>query len=344
MTGWYTITPSGPITLGNLTPVGQNSGQVGCRWPPNGHQLAACLFANSPKITQFKRQLLGPFWCYQEEVYFTLPQTIYYEPSKQNSDKNKPPTSLFRMQLQENQLREKQWSVQSKHEQKDVEMLGGQFLIDREGLQDLCKKKYWSRNGEQLQELPWETLTLSHNRRGDDFQVLEENGFFAEMTTLLKPGWSILVKIIGEDYNYRTEANSFLGAGATPITIQPIDLDLDWLEADCPDATGAVLLTAALWQKNNKHKVSVPYPPCSLKAYAAENGIPWQTWKKVKDRNDPKKTVPVLTPGEWMTPAGAIYLWEGFPPISKSGPFPNPDDYKRDVLGYGHLWLFKEEN
>ena len=340
MTGWYTITPSGPITLGNLTPVGQNSGQVGCRWPPNGHQLAACLFANSPNISKLKRQLLGPFWYYSQSVksdsnvYFILPQIIYSLADK----KKLIPEDIFRMRWEN-----EQWKIQSKHKSNDnIEMQGGKFLVNKRGLNQLFKKKELTCKGTQLKQLPWETLTLSHNRRGDDFQVLEENGFFAEMTTLLKPGWSILVKIIGEDYNYRTEANSFLGAGATPITIQPIDFDLDWLEADCPDATGAVLLTAALWQKNNKDKVSVPYPPCSLKAYAAENGIPWQTWKKVKDRNDFKKTVPVLTPGEWMTPAGAIYLWDGSPPISNSGPF--PDDYKRDVLGYGHLWLFKEEN
>lgn len=54
---------------------------------------------------------------------------------------------------------------------------------------------------------------------------------------------------------------------------------------------------------------------------------------------------PALVPGEWMTPAGAVYLWEDTAPIQQSGPYRDPlNPMKRDVLGYGHLWLFEESN
>jgi hypothetical protein len=145
---------------------------------------------------------------------------------------------------------------------------------------------------------------------------------------------AIAVKIIG---NYTPPPDSFLGAGATPVVIKTLRRNWDWLGAPCADATGAVLLTAALWEQP-KEKMSVPHPNFPIKAYAADSPSPWQSWKKVKDRNNPQQKVPVLTPGEWLTPAGAVYLWEGESPVSQSGPL--TDAYHRDALGYGHLWLF----
>lgn len=71
---WLTLTPAGPLSLGNLTPVGQNSGQVGCRWPPNGHQLAACLGLPS------SARLWGPFWhslASPKSFYVPLPLPVY---------------------------------------------------------------------------------------------------------------------------------------------------------------------------------------------------------------------------------------------------------------------------
>ena len=102
MTGWYSIFPSGPITLGNLTPVGQNSGQVGCRWPPNGHHLAACL--DLPTHCQ----LWGPFWYKDPKLYVILPQTVY----TLNVDRQAEavPNSLYRC-CWENQ----QWQILPEH-------------------------------------------------------------------------------------------------------------------------------------------------------------------------------------------------------------------------------------
>lgn len=317
MTGWYSITPAGTVAIGNLTPVGQNSGQVGCRWPPNGHQLAACL--NLPGDCQ----LWGPFWYFRRDIYVTLPLPVYRLASH-----DKIPQEIFRLQW-----RDECWQVRSQHQGKEIEVIGGRYLIRGNSL-----KTFWQTGqlkNRQLQELPWQTLTLSHNSR-EDFQVKDEGGFFAEMTTLMQPEWSILVKVIGD---YTSPGWSFLGAGATPVAIASVRVMDDWLAAECPKATGAILLTAALWQKGNL-KVSCPVPPVPIKAYAAEPGVPWQSWKRVKDRHDPNKRVQVLTPGEWMTPAGAVYLWDGDAPVQKSAPLPDP--FHRHVLGYGHLWLFEE--
>ncbi|WLT40400.1 hypothetical protein NON20_24265 (plasmid) [Synechocystis sp. B12] len=126
-----------------------------------------------------------------------------------------------------------------------------------------------------------------------------------------------------------------------PVVIHPHNYTGDWLTEECPDADGAVLLTGALWSgEAYEQRLSVPYPPSALTGFAADSGQPWQTWKTVKDRADPHKRVRVLAPGEWLTPAGAVYLWKGKPPVGRSGPFPDP--WHRDALGYGHLWLFKE--
>ena len=77
--------------------------------------------------------------------------------------------------------------------------------------------------------------------------------------------------------------------------------------------------------------------PHAIKAYAASEPVPWQSWTTIKrpNRGKPQR----LTPGEWLTPAGAVYLWSGTSPINKSIPYPDP--YHRDALGYGHLWLFE---
>ncbi|WP_414582400.1 hypothetical protein [Scytonema sp. PCC 10023] len=321
MTGWYAITPAGTVAIGNLTPIGQNSGQVGCRWPPNGHQLAACL--SLPKDCQ----LWGPFWYFGRDIYVTLPLLVYRLVSPEPI-----PKEIFRIQW-----RDEQWRVRPEHQGKEIEIVGGRYLIRGNSL-----KTFW-KTGQlrdaPLQEPPWKTLTLSHNSR-EDFQVKDEGGFFAEMTTLMNPGWSILVKVIG-NYTPPDSNWSFLGAGGTPVVITPVRVMDSWLEAECPNATGAILLTAALWQKGND-KVSIPYPPPheGIKAYAAETGVPWQSWKRVRDRHDQEKRVQVLTPGEWMTPAGAVYLWEGVAPLQKSAPL--PDNFNRHVLGYGHLWLFED--
>ncbi len=321
MTGWYSITPAGPVAIGNLTPVGLNSGQVGCRWPPNGHHLAACL--NLPKDCQ----LWGPFWYSGQDIYVPLPQPVYTLDTKRE---HIPPQNIYRLQWHE-----QHWQVQPEHRDKEIEMVGGRYLIPGNSL-----KHFWKAGkstSPSLQQLPWSTLTLSHNSR-EDFQVKDEGGFFAEMTTLMHAGWSILVKAIGE---YTPPTWSILGAGGTPVAIAPVRRNWDWLEAECPNATGAVLLTGALWQKQQL-KRSVPYPSGAIQAYAADTGVPWQSWKKVRDRHQPEQQVSVLTPGEWLTPAGAVYLWDRVAPapVQKSGPF--PDSYQRYVLGYGHLWLFED--
>lgn len=323
MTNWYSITPTGPISIGNLTSVGQNSGQVGCRWPPNGHHLAAAI--NLPTDCQ----LWGPFWGKGKELYVTLPKPVYTLDC-QTSKESKIPQNLYRMSWRDNQ-----WQVRPEHQNQEIEIIGGRYLILATYL-----RSFWPRGKEDynppLEFLPWKSLTLSHNRR-EDYQVPDEDGFFAEMTTMLASQWSILFKIQG-DYTPPLEAT--LGAGGTPIVIQPHSRQWDWLGDSVPNANVALLITGALWGKNHQ-KISVPYPVSNLSAYAADSGIPWQSWKWVKDRHDHSKRVQVLTPGEWLTPPGAVYIGAKGIFGDRCGPF--PDQYKRHVLGYGHLWLFEEE-
>ncbi|MGY2779716.1 hypothetical protein ACVW0B_001623 [Thermostichus sp. MS-CIW-23] len=316
---WLTLTPAGPLSLGNLTPVGQNSGQVGCRWPPNGHQLAACLGLPS------SARLWGPFWhslASPRSFYVPLPLPVYaLDEGKDKLER------VFRLQEVGGY-----WQPRSEHERKPIQVVGGSRLISGVGLRSLWRDG--TVEGRELVELPWRTLTLSHNSR-QDYQVREEGGFFAEMTTLMDPGWSILVGILGE---YEPPRWGTLGAGGMPVAIQPVKLiGWEWLGEECKGATGGVLLTGALWSKQT---YSVPCPE-GVRAYAAETGVPWQSWKKVKDRKDPGRRVAVLTPGEWLTPAGAVYLWQEGSPIQKSGPMPDP--FHRDALGYGHIWLFRDE-
>ncbi|MBK4732284.1 hypothetical protein JJD41_20790 [Oxynema sp. CENA135] len=334
---WYSISPAGTVAIGNLTPVGQNSGQVDCRWPPNGHQLAACL--NLPTDCT----LCGPFWYLSNPgtIYVILPLPVYeLERSPQKKKKQKIPPEIFRMVWEDNR-----WQVQSQHRDASIEVVGGRYLISGITLKQLWRDG--SRKEPDLQEFPWQKLTLSHNSR-EEFQVKDEGGFFAEKTTLMDPGWSILVKIIG-NYDWQKRLPnppwSCIGAGATPVSIKredEEDLTVDWLEgkAESFQGTGAVLLTGALWYEEENF-LSVPYPPqVPIAGYAAEVGIPWQSWKSVRDRHNPERKVQVLTPGEWLTPAGAVYLWEGEAPLETSAPL--PDRYHRHCLGYGHLWLFEE--
>jgi hypothetical protein len=324
MTGWYSITPTGPITLGNLVAVGQNSGQVGCRWPPNGHHLAAAL--DLPNHCQ----LWGPFWFNGVNLHVPMPHTVY---TNQAVTGNKKPQALYRMQWQGGR-----WQVQAAHQGQSIEQLADRFLVRTQDLTQLWTAQKLTTTTD-LQPIPWDTLTLNHNRR-EDYQVTAEGGFFAEMTTLMKPGWSILVRILG---SFTPPSHSRLGAGRTPVVIEAVDprLSQRWesLGADCPGATGAVLLTGALWS-NPDTKQSLPYPPHPKPcAYGAGMGVPWQSFKFMRH---PKSGEPrsVLTPGEWLTPAGAVYLWDGQAPSQQSGPLTDP--FHRHVLGYGHLWLFKE--
>jgi len=323
MTGWYTITPAGAVAIGNLTPVGQNSGQVGCRWPPNGHHLAACL--KLPRDCQ----LWGPFWYWEENqsIYVTLPLPVY---SLVSSDKI--PKQIFRMQWHN-----EQWQVRTEHQGEEIEIVGTRYLISGSQLKVFWKSGQLTVKNAELKEPPWTTLTLSQNSR-EDFRVKDEGGFFAEMTTIMNSGWSILVKVIG---NYTpTSKWGVLGAGGTPVVITPNQrISDEWLDPQCPNPSGAILLTAALWQKGSD-KVSIPCPPFSIQGYAADMGVPWQSWKRVRDRRNPDQWVQVLTPGEWITPAGAVYLWNGTSPLQKSAPL--PDIFNRHVLGYGHLWLFED--
>ncbi len=328
MTNWYSITPSSPLTIGNLTPVGQNSGQVGCRWPPNGHHLAACL-----KLDK-KNQLWGPFW-YRggNEFYVTLPLTVYtVVKGKQSSEQL--PKNMYRLVWDDTTG---MWSKQPEHQKEEIEIIGGCYLINTQALRNFWQSGKVA-NNPCLVKMPWETLTLSHNSR-ENFQVKDEGGFFAEMTTLLEPGWSILVKIIGDAEE--TPKLSTLGAGGTPVVIKPVNSPKSWeqIGEKKENAIGAILLTGALWQKGTQ-PISLPYPYSKVKAYGAEEPIPWQSWKKVRDRKEPNNSdnkVKVLTPGEWLTPPGAVYLWQEAT-TGQSGPFPDP--FHRDALGYGHLWLF----
>jgi len=226
--------------------------------------------------------------------------------------------------------------VRPEHDGQEVEVIGGQYLIPANIFRSFWQAGKWE--NPPLVSLPWETLTLSHNRR-ENYQVAEEAGFFAEQTTLLQPSCAIAVKIIGD---YEPPAESSLGAGKTPVIIKRLKREWDWLGDSCENPAGAVLLTGALWEDQDLPKTSVPYPNLDshIKGYAADSPVPWQSWKKVKDRNNPEQQARSLTPGEWLTPAGAVYLWDGESPVTRSGPLQDP--YYRHVLGYGHLWLFEE--
>lgn len=322
---WFSITPSAPITIGNLTPVGQNSGQVGCRFPPNGHHLAGCL--NLPTNCQ----LWGPFWWKFPSLYVVLPQTIYTVDVDRGT--LALPDNFYRMQWVSGQ-----WQVQPQHQEQPIELIGGRYLIEANTLKSFWHQGHWNSN-QDLALLPWTHLTLSHNSR-EDYQVKDEGGFFAEMTTLLDPEWAIVVKIKGD---YTPPVWSSLGAGGTPVVIQSERRGqrYDWLggpvDNTTGDSTGGILLTGALWQQGTQ-KSSIPYPNLPIKAYAADLPIPWQSWTKVKTRHHPNQKMQVLTPGEWLTPAGAVYLWEDKSSLFQSGPL--SDVYHRDALGYGHLWLF----
>ncbi|MDB9315012.1 type III-B CRISPR module-associated Cmr3 family protein [Spirulina sp. CS-785/01] len=317
---WYRITPAGTIALANLTPIGQNSGQVGCRWPPNGHHLAACLQFKKEKGSS---QLWGPFWTQGDQrIYIPLPLPVYCLDS--DLQQHNPPQRIFRFQW-----RNQQWHVQPDHQNQPIQQIGGQYLITGNALTSLWDQGHTTLTPQQLVPLPWQTLTLSHNRR-DNYQVAEEGGFYAEMTTLLDPGWSILVKVWGD---YHPPTWSTLGAGGTPVRIHPQpDIDDQWLTRDCPHPQGAILLTGALWQHLDT-SLSLPYPPLDLETYVADLPIPWQTWAKTPDPNASQ-----LTPGEWLTPPGAVYFWPGDSPLKASQPYPDP--HQRHTLGYGHLWLF----
>lgn len=320
---WYGVTPAGPLSLGNLTPVGQNSGQVGCRWPPNGHQLAACLGLPS------SAQLWGPFWHRwgDLELYVLLPLPVY---ALDNGEEM--PTEVFRLRNVEGY-----WQPRPEHQGQPFNVVGGSYLISGTGLRRLWQAGKLKVTQDELVTLPWQTLTLSHNSRAD-YQVKEEGGFFAEMTTLMAPGWSILVGIVGDCV---PPTIGTLGAGGMPVVVREVQFPQaawQWLRDPCEGATGGVLLTGALWPDGS---YSRPYPDVPLRGYAAEAGQPWQSWKRVKDRRDPSRRVMVLTPGEWLTPAGAVYLWQGSPAVHHSGPWPDP--FHRDALGYGHIWLFRDE-
>lgn len=319
MMQWYRIVPTGPVSISNLAPVGQNSGQVACRWPPNGHHLAACL-----QLPQ-SCQLLGPFWHRDRSLFVMLPLPIYQVLEAEE-------TNFYRQNYNE-QLRG--WEVQPQHQNKKIEVVGGRYLIEERSFQSLWQQGQVANTGFNIYPLPWRTLTLSHNRR-ENYEVVDEGGFFAEMTTLMEPEWALLVGIQG---HHQPPELSTLGAGGTPVVIHPYSYPRNWLTSACPNANGAVLLTGALWTAaEQSQRLSVPFPPTPLKGFAADSGQPWQTWKTVKDRSDPHKRVRVLAPGEWLTPAGAVYLWQGESPIENSGPYPDP--WHRDALGYGHLWLF----
>lgn len=321
MIHWYRLFPTGPVSISNFAPVGQNSGQVACRWPPNGHHLAACLQLPSDC------QLLGPFWHYQQSLFVPLPLPVY-RVVDENSDSPRFYRQEYNAQLQG-------WEVQPQHRNQKIEVVGGRYLIKDTSLQSLWQQGKVVSTGANIYPLPWQVLTLSHNRR-EDYQVVEEGGFFAEMTTLLAPSWSLVVGIQG---SYQPPPSTTLGAGGTPVVIHPYNYQGQWLTDPVPNAKGAVLLTGALWSdaKTNK-RLSVPYPPVPLQGFAGDSGQPWQTWKTVKNRADPHKRVRVLAPGEWLTPAGAVYLWSNQSPVTHSGPYPDP--WHRDALGYGHLWLF----
>ncbi|MCS6782533.1 MAG: hypothetical protein NZ821_08050 [Gloeomargarita sp. SKYB31] len=322
---WLSLTPAGPLSLGNLTPVGQNSGQVGCRWPPNGHQLAACLQLPA------SARLWGPFWHRwgQRELYVSLPLPVY----ALDDGKDAVPAEVFRLQNVDGY-----WQPRPEHQGQPIKAVGGSYLVSGVGLRLLWRAGKLKVTHDELVTLPWQTLTLSHNSR-EDYQVKEEGGFFAEMTTLMEPGWSILAGILGD---YEPPEMSTLGAGGMPVVVQEVKLPQaawQWLGETCERATGGVLLTGALWSSGT---YSQPYPQgVSLRGYAAEMGQPWQSWKRVKDRRNPSQQVSVLTPGEWLTPAGAVYLWQEPPPVQHSGPWPDP--FHRDALGYGHIWLFRDE-
>lgn len=351
MSSWYSLVPAGGVALGNLTPVGQNSGRVGCRFPPNGHHLAACL-----KLPN-NCQLWGAFWhntSRSNEIYLVLPQTVYCL-EKDLVSTDPMPKKIYRCYW-----REDRWQIQEQHQGCEVAFIGGQYLIRGTHFRSFWQNG-WMRNADLVPIAKvWQSLILTHNRR-EAYQVLDEGGFFAEMVTLIEPGWSILVKIFGD---YSPPEYSCLGAGATPVTINPLEkIREDWLDSTPENPEGAVLLTGALWQakadKEDKEDkglpVSIPYPIFNHSnqvfayAYAAEPAIPWQSWKKIKYGRNREPSTYTLTPGEWLTPAGAVYLWrkELDSPMTRSGTLQDDSSIDKSrkrfnnwALGYGHLWLF----
>jgi CRISPR-associated protein Cmr3 len=224
---WYTLTPIDILLCRDAKPFSPGNGAwASSVFPPNGHSIAAALGNLINRSKQQRLKLHGPFFCFEDTLYF--PRPLGFVGTKplipvdwdENSALRHVKTSPF-------QPRPLVTPSRSYTKSNDDENDNNDDIEYRQYLPFEAVTKYLETgtiNPEDWlvqfrgENQPWIIETRSHNSiKEDRRQVKDADGYFIENAIRMLPGWSLA---IGVDVEIEAPATIRLGGEGHRVLLQ----------------------------------------------------------------------------------------------------------------------------
>ncbi len=365
---WYSITPLDVLLLRDARPFSPGDrAWASSVFPPNGHSIAGALSAllNRSQGNKDKYRIKGPFFCFDETLYFPRPLGFIGSTPlvPVDWDENSPLHHVKTNPLQPRPLVRPSWSEQDEEEAAVPEAGYRQYLPFTTVAAYLDTGKINAADW-QLQnpgeDQPWTIETRPHNTiQADKRQVEDADGYFIENSIRMLSGWSLA---IGVDVEIDTPTTLRLGGEGHRVLLHRCDkLNLQWEElekrsqdnfnSDCPSIAYLVtpgvferkdrnhgqdisLCQAQPWEWKLAHTAHSNQTTGALVSFATDKPVPISC--RFRDKDDTSKSIPA--PQVFAAPPGSLYYLNKPEGLYQDNPETKVHNWRK--LGYSELfWI-----
>ncbi|MBF2066493.1 MAG: CRISPR-associated protein Cmr3 [Calothrix sp. C42_A2020_038] len=201
---WYKLIPLDVLLFRDAKPFSPGNGAwASSIFPPNGHSIAGALGDLINRHKQQRFNIKGPFFCFEETLYF--PRPLGYVGAKPlipvDWDENSPLHHAKTNPFQPRPLVTPSWMLKNQNDSdnSDDEVEYRQYLPSEVVAKYLqtgeIKLEDWQAQTKGENQ-PWITETRPHNSmKQDSRQVKDADGYFIENAIRMLPGWSLAIGI-----------------------------------------------------------------------------------------------------------------------------------------------------
>lgn len=199
--------------------------------------------------------------------------------------------------------------------------------IQAAALELYLKNKLETLKPEHFCANPWDVQILPHiHMEAGARQVLQEDGYFTEVATRLKPGWKLVVAMNGQEHELADQVIRLGGEGhraivnpLQPESGSPLAQQLEWLSSEQSSPEGnavAYLLTPGLAQVALDQALYGVRPHnwngCLL-GCATDRAILWGGVSQIKRKTSGNEEFGLI-PQRAFVPPGTVYVFQNLTP------------------------------
>lgn len=357
---WYTITPLDVLLFRDAKPFSPGErAWAGSVFPPNGHAIAGSL-RRWLQTSEFF-QLIGPFLCHQDTLYFPTPlsydKTVPLVPI--NWDEHHHLYRILTTDPERSQPLVRASWASNQEKKKDIHYF--QYLPYSVILDYLKTGKIAPNQWQQVKEdktQPWNSETRPHNTIDSGTRsVLDADGYFVETSIRLWEGWSLAIAI---ESKLDLPDNGILRLGGeghrAKLEYCP-QLSQQWNSLQhlsqanfaSQQKSMAYLVTPGVFERSERGNILCkPYPwewdfaniakknqkRGSLVSYATDKPLPISC----RMRHDENTSIPA--PQRFAAPSGSVYYLEKPEELFQDNSNTSAPNRRWRFLGYSELlWI-----